>query len=98
MRKSQLLSLNVGLLKMNSVSSGFHFLLCAEVQYAQDTSTSLAKVNPLFRIRTQKIGDERARQLTCAEFATNIKKLISQKLGAVDKMITLQRFMSSLNT
>ena len=72
--------------------------LKTEVQYARDTSTSLAKVNPLFRIRTQKIGDERARQLTCAEFATNIKKLISQKLGAVDKMITLQRFMSSLNT
>ena len=71
--------------------------LKTEVQYSRDTSLSLSKNNGLFPIRGKKIGDKNMKQLTSVEFATNIKRLLTQKLCAADKIISLNRFMTSLD-
>ena len=51
-----------------------------EVMYARDTSLSVPKTNPVFRIRTMKVHGKKSRQLTPEEFGDNLKILLNKNL------------------
>ena len=67
-----------------------------EVQYARDTSLSLERKNPVFNIMIKKLGESKQRQMNATEFGENIKILLSKKLTAVDNVISVARFVNSL--
>ena len=69
-----------------------------EVQYARDTSLSIPKSNPLFRIRTFKQVGKKARDLSAQEFGENLKQVINKKLAACGKEVTVSDFIGTLDT
>ena len=68
-----------------------------EVMYARDTSLSVPKNNPVFRIRTLKVHGKKARQLTPREFGDNLKILMEKKIQALDKNISIKVFVEKLD-
>ena len=69
-----------------------------EVMYARDTSLSVPKSNPVFRIRSLKIHGQKSHQLTPAEFGQNLKILMEKKIQALDKNISIKLFVDKLDT
>ena len=69
----------------------------AEVQVARDTSLSVPKCNPVFKIRSSKTPAKPSRQLTAVEFGQNLKALIEKKLAASGKVVTIASFMENLD-
>ena len=68
-----------------------------EVMVARDTSLSLPKSNPVFRIRTMKMQGKKTRQLKPEEFGENLKILLNKKLEAVDKSVTIKAFVDQID-
>ena len=69
-----------------------------EIQYARDTSLSVPKTNPIFRIRTPKVHGKKATDLSAEAFGENLKTLISKKVAAAGKTISIQEFMQAMDT
>ena len=68
-----------------------------EVMYARDTSLSVPKSNPVFRIRSLKVHGKKSHQLTPAEFGANLKILMDKKIQALDKNISIKVFVDKLD-
>ena len=68
-----------------------------EVMYARDTSLSVPKSNPVFRIRNMKVHGEKARQLTPQEFGDNLKNLMNKKLEALGKSVLIKAFVEQID-
>ena len=75
-----------------------HKRMKMEVQYARDTSLSIPKCNPLFRIRTFKQVGKKARDLSGHDYGENLKQVISKKLAACGKEVTVSDFIGTLDT
>ena len=69
-----------------------------EVMYARDTSLSVPKSNPIFRIRTMKIHGQKSRQLNSCEFGDNLKTLLDKKANALNTKITIKDFVDKLDS
>ena len=69
-----------------------------EVQYSRDTSLSVPKNNPVFKIRAPKQAGKKSRELTAAEFGENLKILLDKKNAAAGKTVTISDFMTTLNS
>ena len=69
-----------------------------EVQYSRDSSISLPRNNPVFRIRKRKGKGEKLQDLTPLEFGENLKILISKKISALDKKVTIASFVSVMDS
>ena len=67
-----------------------------EVQYARDTSLSIPRCNPIFRIRTGKVSGKKSRDLTPIEYGENIKTLIDKKSKAAGKEVSIDDFIKTL--
>lgn len=72
--------------------------LKTEVQYSRDSSISLPRNSPVFKIRKRKSKGDKLHDLTAEEFGSNMKTLISKKLSAVDKKVTIESFVSALDS
>ena len=68
-----------------------------EVMYSRDTSLSVPKSNPVFRIRSQRIPGRRIRQLTYNEFGENLKILMDKKMEAIGKTISIKAFADKID-
>ena len=68
-----------------------------EVMVARDTSLSLPKNNPVFRIRTIKIQGKKTRQLNPEEFGDNLKILLNKKLEAADRSVSIKSFVQTID-
>ena len=68
-----------------------------EVMFARDTSISVPKKNPIFRIRSMKIQGQKSKQLTPREFGDNLKLLLDKKLAAVDKNVSMKDFVEKID-
>ena len=68
-----------------------------EVMYARDTSLSVPKTNPVFRIRSQKIHGQKTRQLSYSEFGENLKILMDKKMEAIGKTISIKAFADKID-
>ena len=71
--------------------------MTTEVMYARDTSLSVPKTNPVFRIRTMKVHGMKSRQLTPKEFGDNLKVLLNKKFEALDKSVSLKTFVEKID-
>ena len=69
-----------------------------EIQYARDTSLSIPRKNPVFRIRKQKSARKKAQELSAFEFGENLKSLITKKNAAMGKEVTIEDFISTLDS
>ena len=69
-----------------------------EIQYARDTSLSIPRNNPVFRIRKQKSARKKAQELSAFEFGENLKSLITKKNAAMGKEVTIEDFISTLDS
>ena len=69
-----------------------------EVMYARDTSLSVPKSNPVFRIRTMKIQGQRTRQLTPREFGDNLKILMDKKIAACGRSVSIKDFVGKIDS
>ena len=63
----------------------------AEMKFAHDSSTTLPRNDPLFRIQ---VSGKKRRDKTAEEFAVSLKALFGKRKGK--KTITLDRFKNSL--
>ena len=68
-----------------------------EVMYARDTSLSVPKNNPVFRIRSMRVHGQKSRQLSPKEFGENLKIMLNKKLEAVDKSISIKAFVDQID-
>ena len=68
-----------------------------EVQYSRDSSISLPRNNPVFKIRKRKGKGEKLKDLSPLEFGENLKILISKKMSSLDKKVTIASFVSVLD-
>ena len=66
----------------------------SEVTFARDSSTTLPRVDPLFRIQVSLPGKPR-RDKTAEEFGEALKVLFGKRAGK--RTLTLEKFNDSLN-
>ena len=71
-------------------------MMKTEVMYARDTSLSVPKTNPVFRIRTMKVHGKKSRQLTPEEFGDNLKILLNKKIEALGKSVSIKAFVEKI--
>ena len=69
-----------------------------EVQYARDSSLTLPRTNQVFRIRKRIHKEDKLRDLTPEEFGENLKMLITKKLSSLDKKISIESFVSAMES
>lgn len=69
-----------------------------EVQFSRDSSISLPRNNPVFKIRKKAAIGGKFQDLTPREFGENLKILISKKISSMDKKITIANFVSVLDS
>ena len=67
-----------------------------EVQYSRDSCLSLPKNNPVFRIRKKRAKGEKMQDLSPEEFGENMKILISKKFSAMNKNVSIETFVSTM--
>ena len=65
---------------------------------SRDSSISLPRNNPVFRIRKRRGRAEKMQDLTPIEFGDNLKILISKKVSSLDKKVTIDNFVSALES
>ena len=69
-----------------------------EVQYARDSSLTLPRSNLIFRIRKKSHKEGKMQDLTYEEFGENLKKLLTKKVSSLDKKISIDNFVSALES
>ena len=57
---------------------------------------SISKSNPIFRICTPKVTDKKSTDLSANAFGENLKKLISMKVAAARKTVSIQEFVDAM--
>jgi hypothetical protein len=67
-----------------------------EVQYARDTSRSIPRSNPVFKIRATVKKGQKSHELSSLEFGENLKSLIAKKCAASGKAISITSFISDM--
>ena len=67
-----------------------------EVQFSRDSSLSLPKNSPVFRIRKKRAKGEKMQDLSPEEFGENLKTLISKKFSAMNKNVSIETFVSTM--
>ena len=71
-----------------------------EVQYSRDSSLSLPKNNPVFRIRKKKAKGsvQKLQDLSPQEFGENLKILISKKFASMNRNVSIETFFSTMES
>ena len=71
-----------------------------EVQYSRDSSLSLPKNNPVFRIRKKKAKGsvQKLQDLSPQEFGENLKILISKKFASMNRNVSIETFVSTMES
>ena len=68
-----------------------------EVQYCSDTSLSVPRKNPVFKIRAPKQTGVKSRELTAEEFGINLKVLLGKKVAASGQNVSINDFIKTLD-
>ena len=68
-----------------------------EIQYSRDTSLSVPRNNPVFKIRAPKQTGVKSRELTPSEFGINLKVLLEKKVAASGRNVTIKDFVATLD-
>ena len=69
-----------------------------EIQYARDSSISLPRSNPVFKIRKRVAKGGKLKDLSSSEFGDNLKTLISKKISSLNKKVSIASFVSALDS
>ena len=69
-----------------------------EVQYSTDSCLSIPRSNPVFRIRKRKAKGKMMQDLTPQEFGDNLKVLISKKVSALNKNVSIASFVTAMES
>ena len=71
-----------------------------EVQYSRDNSLSLPRNNPVFKIRKKKAkgAGQKMQDLSPEEFGENLKILISKKFSSMNKTVSIETFVSTMES
>ena len=69
-----------------------------EVQYSRDSSLTLPRTNPVFRIRKRINKGGKMQDLTPEEFGENFKMLITKLVSSLDKKISIESFLYAMES